>query len=465
MGRKKRNKLSTASSSRESSVELLYRERERKKQLQQQQIQQQQNLQRQRELQFQQTKTKTNESVKKEATMSDHRKVKQVKEFNGIMSCIFEHEVSKTTACYEWTGPKIGRNEWNEMLAFFRWTYQTSKSESQVRLFVNHITKKWAIWAFPQTEGTGMTTKEIENDACKEQRAQFPDSEGWFYYGTVHHHCSASAFQSGTDEANEKSQDGLHITVGKIDKDQFDIDARVYQSGYKLVDFDILEFWDVGNITEGIPENILRMLPTDYPKRMALLQMGTPPPADQTFPDIWKTNVIREVRVVSMPVQNSYYNGNYSGTPVYNRRLFSDRSQIQTEFDAKRFASDIMELIGRSPENNKVTTKEIRDVIELFQTTNNLGDMNIVDIMLRNDVKPEFALATLEKVENFLKEQALEKELEEKTRPKSKVKQLGHSPNLPSRISEEVNHGTMDYEGPNHSGHYPGYGSGYGIGG
>lgn len=398
--------------------------------------------------------------------MSGNRKVKQVKEFNGVVSCIFEHEVVKTTACYEWTGPKISREAWNEMLAFFRWTFDTSKSESQVRLFANHLTKQWAIWAFPQTEVTGMTTKEIENDAAKEQRAQFPDSEGWFYYGTVHHHCSASAFQSSTDEHNEKSQDGIHITVGKINSEQYDIDARVYQSGYKLVDFDITEFWDVGNITEGIPPYILKMLPDDYNRRMALLQMGTPPPKDQVFPEIWRTNVIREVRVTSMPVSNSYY-GNGHGTTVayYNRRFFSDRSQIQTEFDAKRFAADTMDMINRTANTKKITLEDIKATIEAFDLATNDNDMDIIDMMLRNDVKPDKAIETLKRVEDFLKEQALERELEEKTRPKSKVKQLGTAPNLPSRISEGDSHGTMDYEGPNYSGHYAGYGSGFGIGG
>tara|TARA_R110000868_G_scaffold109256_6_gene297337 strand:- start:469 stop:1515 length:1047 start_codon:yes stop_codon:yes gene_type:complete len=348
------------------------------------------------------------------------------------------------------------------MLAFFQWTYNTSKSESQVRMFANHITKQWAIWAFPQTEGALMTTKEIENEDSKTQRAQFPDSEGWFYYGTVHHHCGASAFQSSVDENNEKDQDGIHITVGKINTGQFDIDARVYQSGYKLVDFDITEFWDVGNITEGIPPQILKMLPDDYDRRMALLQMGTPPPNDQTFPEIWKTNVIREVRVVSVPTYSHYHGVHVSGNN-YNRRSFIERSHIQTDFDAKRFATDVLELIRTSPDAAPIDIKSIRESINSVNVLVDLNDLNAIDIMLKNDMRPEFALATLEKMESTMKEMALEKELEEKTRPKSKVKT--HSgPVAPSRILVEDGHGTMDYEGPNHS-HYPGYGSGFGIGG
>lgn len=460
MGRKKRRKSSIDNNPRTSAMALLYEERQRRQQIQKQQQHWQQELQ----YQSSQNKNKPAEKPNQETAMSGTRKVKQVKEFNGVVSCIFEHEVVKTTACYEWTGPKISREAWNEMLAFFRWTFNTSKSESQVRLFANHLTKEWAIWAFPQTEGTGMTTKEIENDDSKLQRAQFPDSAGWFYYGTVHHHCMASAFQSSVDEHNEKSQDGLHITVGKINSEQFDIDARVYQSGYKLVDFDITEFWDVGNITEGIPPQILKMLPDDYDRRMALLQMGTPPPQDQTFPDLWKTNVIREVRVTSMPVANSYYNGVYSGPVTYNKRCFAERAQIQTDFDAKRFASDILEYMRRAPDAAPIGISAIRDSLKTIDTFVDLEDLNVLDLMLRNDMKFEMALATLDKIENTMKEMELEKELEEKTRPKSKVKQL-KNPTAASLTTAEDSHGTMDYEGPNYGGHYPGYGNGYGMGG
>jgi hypothetical protein len=37
-------------------------------------------------------------------------------------------------------------------------------------------------------------------------------------FGTIHSHCNASAFHSGTDDKDEFSFDGLHITIGKLDQ-------------------------------------------------------------------------------------------------------------------------------------------------------------------------------------------------------------------------------------------------------
>ena len=91
------------------------------------------------------------------STKAENKKLKQVKEFGGLMTCILEHDIAKTTADYEWTGPKMDPEMWRQVLAFFRWTYPTTKSESQVRLYVNYKTRVWRAWAFPQKEGTGMT--------------------------------------------------------------------------------------------------------------------------------------------------------------------------------------------------------------------------------------------------------------------------------------------------------------------
>jgi hypothetical protein len=39
---------------------------------------------------------------------------------------------------------------------------------------------------------------------------------GWQCAGTIHSHASMSAFHSGTDDKDEESFDGVHITIGRI---------------------------------------------------------------------------------------------------------------------------------------------------------------------------------------------------------------------------------------------------------
>lgn len=383
----------------------------------------------------------------KQETMSNTKKLKQVKEFNGLLSCILTHDIEKTTAQYEWTGPKIDLEEWQKMLAFFRWTNGETHSESQVRMFVNHRTRAWKIWAFPQKRGTGMTAQEIDNADARTQRAQFSDADGWLYYGTVHHHCTSSAFQSGTDQSNEHNQDGLHITIGHLDKPQYDIDCRLYQSGYKLVDFDINQFWDVGNPLEGVSPLVVSMLPPDYKKRFVKLQMGTPPPEDQEFPEIWRTNLIREpAPMVHTHIHNGMItSGGHGAYYNYTNRPFITRAALNLEWDGKRAIKAIGEWI------NAPAQLDIVDLSLVMQAVTDLDEltevhMDIFDILCKNDVTPSFFLTLVDDLKKKMKED----EDEEKMRRK-RIKQLPHVP-------EE----TMDYEGGSQ---IPGYGMGFGLGG
>jgi len=207
--------------------------------------------------------------------------IKQVKEFEGLVTAKIDYAIKSATAEAKYLGPFIPKDEWRQMLSFFKWTHDTFKSESQVRLFCNTKTREWKVWAFPQKEGTGMSAIEIDDKDASEQRAQFKDSEGWIYFGTVHHHCGATAFQSGTDAANEQSQDGLHITIGKIDEKQHDMHCRFYLNG-ACFEPDMSQFWELDDaIVLQVPEPALDMI--------ARYQMCIP--SDVEFPQQWKDNV------------------------------------------------------------------------------------------------------------------------------------------------------------------------------
>jgi hypothetical protein len=224
-------------------------------------------------------------------------KVVQYGEESDIFTCLLEHEIKATKADFKWTGPKLTEGQWDEMLTFFKWAYDTEKSEAQVRLFV-HPTLGWKIWAFPQKGGTGMTTLEIDNEDFKLQRAAI--GEGYIPFGTVHSHCAAPAFQSGVDTHDEKSVDGLHITVGDLDKkDGYSIHCRLYHKSNKFEP--IMQcFWDIGE--EALEKSAwvasLGYNSVDLENKEARAQMCVPPLADTTFPELWKTNYILPERSV-----------------------------------------------------------------------------------------------------------------------------------------------------------------------
>lgn len=367
--------------------------------------------------------------------------VKQLKEIQGVMTCMLEHEVTATKATMKWTGPKISQDTWNQVLAFFKWTNDEHHSESQVRLYINNRTQEWAAWAFPQEAKTGMTAKELDTDEAKAQRAQFSDTDGWLYFGTVHHHCGGSAFQSGTDQANEKNQDGLHITVGNMDQKLYDIHCRLYIGGNKF-EPNMSWFWDVEATLGTIPGDLRQFLVDGLENRLARQQMCIPPPPEVQFPQQWRDNVI-EIKPVVVP-SRTYAGGiGYQGyqsdwRPTYFR---SNKTPHNTGRDLYIARKEILDFAA-DPKNALAT-----DPIAVMQQISQECPffVEIIENLYRNDVGLD------ELIEYMLEQEEKEAAEEAEAALKGKSKQAeasGKTVDIPP-TEEAPAHGT-DYDGYNH---------------
>jgi hypothetical protein len=308
---------------------------------------------------------------------------KEKKLMPGLMTCDLDLHIAKATAVYQWTGPKMNQEMWWQICSFFEWTYEAAKSESQVRLFVNSVTKEWAAWAFPQKRGTGMTTTELSDDPrWDDQRRRFPDPD-WYYYGTVHHHCSCGAFQSGTDEQNEKDQDGLHITVGKIGSTRYDIDCRLYQSRWRLSNsLNMADFWDIG-------ERVKELIPADLHQTVALHQMCQPPPKGYAFPVAWQENYI----VPPPPVTPAHVAKNHQHTPHWasatDRILFcNDRQRLPSDvhYDCRQAALQMLSWLKEGDNISGCDREECHRV--LVELGNDKMIIELCRLMWLHDVSP-----------------------------------------------------------------------------
>ncbi len=405
----------------------------------------------------QQTKTQPIET--QQISMS---KIKQVKQIPSLMTCIFEHAVQETTAKYEWEGPKMNlpnRAWWDEVMAFFEWTQREHHSEAQVRVYVNATTREWKAWAFPQRGRTGMTTRELEDHPQTAiQRAQFGDQ--WVYYCTIHHHCSGSAFQSSTDTSNEIGQDGIHITIGKVGSQHYDIHARVYQSRYHLPAVGLHSFWDVTAIKNSIPAHLKSLLPEDVDARLAAFEMCIPPAAETTFPELWKENYIIDapppVRTIT---NNNYYSGGYTGV-----RTYLDRSSITTKWDKDRCKTEIKTMINESKSKDPTDPKALIFTSDMFVKMADLimtledEEMIMLDIMFKNDMSVQEYADMVGEIHLKEVNKELKKEMKKISGGETEV-------GLPKETDEQER---LDYEGhpvPNGMIKYPGYGDGFGMGG
>jgi hypothetical protein len=117
---------------------------------------------------------------------------------------------------------------WRQMIGFFLWSQKEHKSEAQVTGFIHQDTGEWFMIPFHQI-GIGMTTKEVEggdNISLWEQIIQAGFGPNPIFTG--HHHCTSSAFASGTDTTDEYTNkpQGVHITIGKLDSNPLDLHCR-----------------------------------------------------------------------------------------------------------------------------------------------------------------------------------------------------------------------------------------------
>lgn len=234
--------------------------------------------------------------------------VSQSSDYPGILKAKLDHKIESSTGNVEYLGPPIDPEQWFQVLTFFRWVNSSMHSEAQVRFYVNPTERKTLFWAFPQKARTGMSAQEID---CKDHDTKLGEiqAQGFVAFGTNHSHCSAGAFQSGTDEHDEKNQHGLHITMGHVDQDKFDMHARFYLNGY-CFDPDLSAFWDIG-------QNLRDLLPSSLWDAVARHQMCKF--QERPFPDEWKSNII-EVKTTSV-------SGGYTGPSVGSWKGYNDSNK------------------------------------------------------------------------------------------------------------------------------------------
>jgi hypothetical protein len=125
--------------------------------------------------------------------------------------------------------PKIPYDQWKQTVGFHRWGQKTFGKETHISHF---ITREGNLITFPfHQEVEGMTIKidlnTPENQTLLEEMEREHGIDVGAFHGTTHHHCTSSAFQSGTDRNDEENQQGIHFTLGNMNLPQMSIHCRV----------------------------------------------------------------------------------------------------------------------------------------------------------------------------------------------------------------------------------------------
>ncbi len=118
--------------------------------------------------------------------------------------------------------PKLPAILFAKVYEFFKAVYEEHKSEAVILLFYNQKTEKFKVVVPPQ---------KVSGAACDYNKGM--TIKGMNMIGTIHSHANMSAFHSGTDDADEKVFDGLHITIGNIGDEYPSISTSVVANGFR----------------------------------------------------------------------------------------------------------------------------------------------------------------------------------------------------------------------------------------
>jgi PRTRC genetic system protein A len=119
---------------------------------------------------------------------------------------------------------KIPSNIFAKSYIFFKIIYEKYKSEAILLLFYNEKTCKYKL--IPPKQEISSTLMTYDRNII---------IENYTMIGDIHSHGNMSAFHSSTDDLDEESFDGLHITIGNITDSHFSISSSIVVNGYRNI--------------------------------------------------------------------------------------------------------------------------------------------------------------------------------------------------------------------------------------
>lgn len=119
--------------------------------------------------------------------------------------------------------PKVPALIIGQAWTFFNKVFTKYASESYVTLLYSAKLKEYQLWCPKQK----VSFSSVNYDRTDQPSYEDRQTNDWQMVGTIHSHCNFSAYHSGTDEHDESTFDGIHITIGHVDRKQFSLAASI----------------------------------------------------------------------------------------------------------------------------------------------------------------------------------------------------------------------------------------------
>jgi hypothetical protein len=111
---------------------------------------------------------------------------------------------------------------------FFAQVVEEFRTEANVIVYFNKQTNEYRVFPSEQNVSHGGVNYKRQGVTAME------NMDGFLRVGTIHSHCDFGAFHSGVDVGDESDFDGLHITFGHNNVDEFDISASFVSNNKRL---------------------------------------------------------------------------------------------------------------------------------------------------------------------------------------------------------------------------------------
>ena len=145
--------------------------------------------------------------------------------------------------------PKIPATIIGQALYFFREVFHEHRTESYLTLLYSKKLGQYKLYC-PKQEVSYSSVSYDRTDTVpvEERNYMGSDGPGWQSVGTIHSHCDFSAFHSGTDEFDESTFDGIHITLGHVNRNDFSIVGTISINDNRFPKA-------IADICEGVPSS------------------------------------------------------------------------------------------------------------------------------------------------------------------------------------------------------------------
>lgn len=155
--------------------------------------------------------------------------------------------------------PKLPESLFRQIEGFFVKVYKEHQSEAVVLLSCDPEAEKWRF---------DVPVQDVSGAHVKYDAADLPAlPDGFQQFGSIHSHAGMSAFHSGTDDKDETTFNGLHITIGNLDQPVRTYACRWMLSGKAFKA-------ELTDVVDGLP------LPEPEPAWLAQVHKPAPSPVD-----------------------------------------------------------------------------------------------------------------------------------------------------------------------------------------